>query len=513
MNFSEVLTATARAHPAVPAFADRGSEGTYAAVDRRVSALAAGLRAAGVGVSDRVLLLTEDSPEMVEAFFAVWRAGAAVVPINARYTADEVAYFIADSGAVAAIVSPGLSASMEQATRENDSCVVLTLGADGPHATETLIRDHGGASAEAPATSRDDLAWLMYTSGTTGRSKGAMLTHGNIGFIVLGMLADMVPIQPGDVALHAAPLTHGGGFLALAYVSRGARHVFLEKFDADAFVTAVEAQRVAYTWLVPTQIRMVLDSPLLEAADTSSLRRIVYGGAPIAPKDLAEAIRRLGSVFVQLWAQSESAMTGTFLPPEDHSADPEDPRLRSCGRVRTAVQVAVMDEGGHECDVDVPGEMCIRGDSVMAGYWRRPDETAQALRDGWLYTGDIGLRDANGYFFLLDRARDVIISGGLNVYPAEVEAALAMHPAVREVCVVGVPDDHWGEAVKAVIVVNPGAALSPADLLDTTASRLARFKLPKSIDFVDYLPKSAYGKILRRDVRNRYWSDQERKIN
>ena len=355
------------------------------------------------------------------------------------------------------------------------------------------------------------MAWLAYTSGTTGRPKGAMLSHGCLTFVGVSWLADLQRLEPEDVGLVAAPLTHGAGIMALAFVMKGATQVLLHGFDPAGFLATVAEEKVTHTWLVPTQVRILLDSPAMETADLSTLKSIVYGGAPMYLEDLKEAIARIGPVFVQLFAQTESPMTGTYMRAEEHVLDgPGSERLASCGHARSGMEVAVLDENDHRVALGETGEICIKGPALMNGYWNQPEATAETLRNGWLHTGDIGRMDDHGYVYILDRNKDMVISGGLNVYPREIEEVLLRHPAISQAAVIGVPHPKWGEAVKAVVVANGG--LTEAEVITFAGENLAGYKKPKSVEFVDDLPKTTYGKIDKKAIRAPYWAGRDRMV-
>jgi len=503
MNVGQMLANAARRHPARPAVTWGEHRLDYATLDGRTNALVRGLGGLGVEPGDRVALLMRNRPEMLEAMFAAFKGGFCLVPLNSRFTEDEVAYHVADSGA-AAILTDAEGAGVALAMRGRAHVVVAgaTDVPTGAHAHDDLV----ASSDDAPATvavDRDDLAWLFYTSGTTGRPKGAMLTHGNLAFATASWLADLTPMTEHDVTLHAAPLSHGAGFHALAATARGAHQVIpaANRFDPAAIVELVMREHVTNTWLVPTQIVMLLDHVGDVAPALPDLRAVVYGGAPFAPADLRRALEVFGAIFVQLYAQGETPMTATVMPAADHAAalagDRPD-RLASAGYARPGIDVRVLGDDDRELPVGEVGEVCVQGPTVMAGYWQRPEETAAALRNGWLHTGDLGRFDEHGYLYLLDRAKDMIITGGSNVYAVEVEAVLAAHPAVQEAAVVGVADRTWGELVVAVVV---GDATNEPALAEHCAGALAGYKRPRRYVFVDELPRNAYGKVLKRELR------------
>jgi long-chain acyl-CoA synthetase len=502
-----LLTNAARRHPERPAISWGECRVDYATLDRRTDALAAALAALGVAPGDRIAVLMRNRPEMLEAMFATFKVGGCLVPLNSRFTADEVAYHVDDAGAVAVLTDAEGADVVSDATDRARVHVVVAGTASVPdraHRHDDLVAAHDGRPVVAVAD-RDDLAWLFYTSGTTGRPKGAMLTHGNLAFAAASWLADLTPMTEHDVTLHAAPLSHGAGFHALAATARAAHQVIPAgtRFDPDAIVGICAAERVTNTWMVPTQIVMLLDHVGDTAPELPDLRTVVYGGAPFAPADLRRALDVFGPVFVQLFAQGETPMTATVMPAADHAAAlagdrPE--RLASAGYARPGMDVRVLDADDTELPIGEVGEVCVQGPAVMAGYWRRPEETAAALRNGWLHTGDLGRFDEHGYLYLLDRAKDLIITGGANVYAVEVEAVLVAHPSVREAAVVGVPDRTWGELVVAVVVGDPAAE---AALAERCSAALAGYKRPRRYAFVDDLPRNAYGKVLKRELRDR----------
>jgi long-chain acyl-CoA synthetase len=516
MNVGQMLVNTARRLPdrAAVTWGDRTL--TYSELDRRTDALARGLAALGVRRGDRVAVLMPNRPELLEAMFACFRAGYCLVPLNARFTSDEVSYHVDDAGAAAVLTDESGVEVVLGADLGGAAVVVAGTGSrpGGVEDLETLVAGHDGTGAARAAVpvDRDDLAWLFYTSGTTGRPKGAMLTHGNLAFVTASWLADLTPMTEQDVTLHAAPLSHGAGFHALAATARGAHQVIPTgaRFDPPAIIETLDRARITNTWMVPTQIVLLTDAA---AAATGGLpplphlRHVVYGGAPFAPAELRRAIEAFGPVFVQLYAQGETPMTATVLPAAHHAAAlagdrPE--RLGSAGLARPGMDVRVLGPDDQELPAGEVGEVCVRGPAVMLGYWQRPEATAEALRNGWLHTGDLGRADEQGYLYLLDRAKDLIITGGSNVYAVEVEAVLADHATVRDVAVVGVPDRTWGEIVVAVVVADdPGEATEAieAALASHCASRLARYKQPRRFRFVEGLPRNAYGKVLKRDLR------------
>jgi acyl-CoA synthetase (AMP-forming)/AMP-acid ligase II len=503
VNIGQTLTTTARRLPDRTAITWGARAVTYAELDRRSNALAHGLASLGACKGDRIAVLMRNRPELIETMYACFKAGFCLVPLNARFTADEVAYHVADSGAVAVVTdAEGLDAARASGAS------VVNAGPDGPGAAGYEDVLAGAADHDAVVAVRgDDLAWLFYTSGTTGRPKGAMISHTNLDYVMASWLADLTPMTAGDVTLHAAPLTHGAGFHALATTARGARHVIPTEhhFDPDAILDLLAAERVTNTWMVPTQIVLLSDAAARRGGVAlADLRSIVYGGSPIAPAELRRAVEIFGPVLVQLFGQGETPMTATFLPAEEHAravAGDHPDVLSSAGYPRPGMDVRVLGPDDVELANGEVGEVCVRGPAVMQGYWQRPDETAETLRNGWLHTGDLGRMDERGYLVLLDRAKDLIITGGSNVYAVEVESVLAGHPAVREVAVVGVPDRTWGEIVVAAVVADGAGPDLEGELGAHCRAVLAGYKQPRRWEFVASLPRNAYGKVLKRELR------------
>ena len=356
----------------------------------------------------------------------------------------------------------------------------------------------------------EDLCYLLYTGGTTGVPKAAMLPERAISSLATGTALGWD--LPSDIRyLAVAPISHAAGMPILPTLMRGGTVVLQPRFDPTAWLEAVSAERITLSLLVPTMIYAVLDHPALEATDFSTLETVMYGASPIAPTRLAEAIERIGPVFCQLYGQTESAGQGTSLWRAHH--DPGDlHRLASCGTTMPLTRVVVLDDGGRPVDDGSPGEMCIQGPSVMQGYWKQAEQTEEALKGGWLHTGDIARKDADGFLTIVDRKKDMIVSGGFNVFPREIEDVLGEHPAVSTAAVIGVPDEKWGEAVKALVVLRPGAAVAEAELSALVRGRKGPVYAPKSVEFVDSLPLTPVGKADKKVLRARYWEGRDRQV-
>lgn len=482
--------------------------------------MANALHGLGIRYGDNVAILQQNYPETLESIFGCFKLGCGAVPINWRLHPNEFAFIIDHSEAKTVILSPEFKESiMEIRERIPKVKILITLsGAKGDLLDYEKLLSAASDQFVDAEVKPDDLAWLFYTSGTTGLPKGAMLTHRNLLAMTMNFYADICPgFGPEDVILHAAPLSHGSGLYALPNIGKAAANVILESksFDPELVFKTIEAHRVTNMFAAPTMVKLMVDSPAVEKFDHSSMRSLNYGGAPMLVEDLKAAIKKLGPCLVQLFGQAESPMTNTYLPHRDHVADGTDEqmtRLASAGFPRTDVEVKIFDSERRELSVGETGEIVTRSDLVMKGYWRNPEATAETLRNGWLHTGDMGYMDESGYLFIMDRSKDMIISGGENIYPREIEEVLVRHPAVREVAVIGVPDPQWGEAIKAVVSLVPGQAITEEELISFCKVNIASYKKPKSVDFVDDLPKNNYGKILKRELRAQYWEDRERKV-
>ncbi|HEX7638192.1 MAG TPA: AMP-binding protein, partial [Burkholderiaceae bacterium] len=379
---------------------------------------------------------------------------------------------------------------------------------------ESLVAAHRDAPAGEAAVAADDPLWFFYTSGTTGRPKAGMLTHGQMAFVVTNHLADLIPgTTERDVSIAVAPLSHGAGIHALLNVARGAATVLpaSDKLDPAVFWALVERHRVTNLFTVPTIVKMLVEHPAVERHDHSSLRYVIYAGAPMYRADQQRALRTLGPVLVQYFGLGEVTGCITVLPPSMHSADDDSPdaHVGSCGRPRTGMEVAILDADGRPLPAGEVGEICCRGPGVFLGYHDDPEATARALRGGWFHTGDLGRLDGRGLLYITGRESDMYISGGSNVYPREVEEVLLTHPAVAEVAVLGVPDPTWGEVGVAVVVARAGQACDEAALLAHLDGRCAKYRWPRRFVFWDALPRSGYGKVVKKDIRERLFASGE----
>ncbi len=493
-----------RQRPDQPALADgervHANWGEFAA---RTAAVAAGLRAAfGLSTGDRVAIVSRNRPEYFEALFAIWHAGLVAVPVNARLHRDEIAYILEHSESRVVITDDDHIDDVDSLVASVGSLLSSVL-IPGEQWAELA------AATPSPLVDRrpDDAAWLFYTSGTTGRPKGATLTNRNLLMMSLSYFADIDELGAHDSILHAAPISHGSGLYGLPHVARGAVSVVPHSGGVDAAEIAALLQRWPgmSMFAAPTMVKRLAGDPAIANADLGHLKTIVYGGAPMYLADLEEALAVFGPRLAQIYGQGETPMTITALSKTDH-ADREHPdwleRMQSVGAPRTDVEVRVVDEADNELPPGEIGEVVVRGDVVMAGYWNEQEATAEALRGGWLHTGDMGSFDERGYLTLRDRSKDLIISGGMNIYPREVEEALLRHAGVQAVSVVGRPDHEWGESVFAFVVAADITAPPAIDELDQIClDHIARYKRPKEYRFVDGLPTNNYGKVVKRELR------------
>ena len=449
-----------------------------------------------VPAGSRIAIVSDNNPHYLELMFGTWAAHQAVVPINYKLHAKEMAQIILDAEPAWIFASSALAPGLKEALDSHWPSRVCVIGSPD---YERLFA--GPALTPVPADP-DALAWLFYTSGTTGRSKGAMLSQRNLMAMTLSHLADVESLDEHCSQIHAAPMSHGSGMYIPAYVSRGARQVVPASggFEPDEFLSLCHEHSGVGAFLAPTMVQRLRQALPDSTSVPPGLRSIIYGGGPMYVQELKQSLAALGQVFVQIYGQGESPMTITWLRREDHTST-DDAILGSVGIARTGLDVRVVDPAGRDVDLGEMGEIIVRGDVVMSGYWRNPSGTGEALRDGWLYTGDMGSRDERGYITLRDRSKDVVISGGSNIYPREVEEALLTHPDVSEVSVVGQRDEAWGEIVIAFVVPRAGVTLH-TDALDAHClERIARFKRPKRYVVLQALPKNSYGKVLKRSLR------------
>lgn len=477
-----------------------GARSSYAQFLARSAGLGASLRHLGVEPGDRVVICMENCGAFLEVLFACWAAGACAVPVNAKLHRREVAHILTDCGARMLFATEPQHGAL--ADLGGEIATLKQVVAAGSPAYEALI---SAAPLPPVETTPEDPAWLFYTSGTTGRPKGAVLSNRNMLFMTMAYFADIASPGTADQMLHVSPLSHGSGLYAVPHMLRGSEQIIGGHFDPDAVIDIVNRNTRVSTFLVPTTLNRLMRSPGIERLQTANIGTICYGGAPMYRSDLDNAVEIFAGKLYHLYGQGESPMTITGVSQEWHA----DPRARAtCGHARSGVRVRVVDGSGTELPPGEIGEVITRSECVMSGYWNNPAATAKTVRDGWLHTGDLGSLDAQGLLTLKDRSKDLIISGGSNIYPREVEEVLLTHPDVREAAVIGVPHADWGEEVIAFVVRRDGSALDAAGLDSLCLGQIARFKRPKRYLFPDRLPKSDYGKILKTELRA--WAASDR---
>ncbi len=504
-------------HKAALSFGDRPAVSTgttplynYTELSNRAARLGSALCGQfGQGKGDRIAIMMKNAPAFFEVLYGAWHAGLAAVPINAKLHPREAAYILENSGARVCFISDDLSESITPLRNEIETLEAVVPTKGGSY--DALFTNPGTTMVDCAP---EDLAWLFYTSGTTGRPKGAMLSQRNLMAMVMNYFADMDSVGPEDCMIHGAPLSHGSGLFALPHVAKGAHNIIPGSggFDPAETLELLRHYPRASFFFAPTMLTRLINSPGIEGADTANIKTVIYGGGPMYVEDTLRALAVLGPKLVQLFGQGEAPMTITGLSRAMHM-DTGHPdylhRLGSTGIARTDVEVRVVDANDEEVPVGETGEVVCRGDVIMSGYWNNPDATRETMRGGWLHTGDVGAFDEYGFLTLKDRAKDMIISGGSNIYPREVEEVLLRHPGVSECSVVGRPHADWGEEVVAFVVTAPDKGATELELDELCLEHIARFKRPKAYRFVAALPKNNYGKVLKTALRAQLATETE----
>lgn len=468
----------------------------------RVEQLAALLQQQGLAEGDCVGLAMTNCPAYIETLYACWRLGVIAVPMNAKGHASDFQYMLEHSRSKVCFVSDDLLPTINKACKDSaEQITVLSVNSD-----ELSKQLSHADTASLPPVSQDAAlpAWLFYTSGTTGRPKGATLTHGNLLAMADAFFQDLEDVENDDHLIHAAPMSHGSGLYIIPHIIKGASQVVpvSGKFKGPELVSLINHFGNSRVFAAPTMLQRLLDDPATD--DLPGLKTIILGGGPLYVQDCINALKKFGPKIAQIYGQGETPMTITGMTKQavQQAYEQNDQAyLGSVGSAFSSVEVAVVDEQGKPLPAETPGEIVVRGPTVMQGYWQNPQATADTVRDGWLHTGDIGTFDQKGVLTLKDRSKDLIISGGTNIYPREVEEMLITHPAIKEACVVGMPDAEWGESVAAVVVTEAGSALSTEEIDQFCIEHLARFKRPKRYLVTSELPKNATGKVLKAKVK------------
>ena len=502
------------------AVVDQYGEMTYGELDRRSARLANALLALGCSALRPVAILLPNDFHFVEIDTACMRAGIVRVGISTRLVPDECQFIVSHSEAAVLITSNALLARLDRGAMDGLKTILLVdeidkVGDDGRIRNYEQTLAQGSASLVVNAVSADCPAYVLYTSGTTGRPKGATHTQGGRAAALLNMLASEIVATRNSTMVHCAPLTHGSGSKILTFMAVGARNLILPRFDPEEFGRAVEDRSGTHSFMVPTMLQMLLEAGEATCRRIRGMDQLCFGGAPISNALFGRALEGFGPILTQVYGSCEAPHPITVMRPEDYVDLPDPSALaESAGRAALAAELLILDDDGKALGAGGEGELMVRGDHLMRGYWNDDKATAEVLdQDGWYATGDIALMDDRGFVYFKDRKRDLIISGGLNIYPSEVERVLADHPVVREVAVIAYPDERWGESVLACIVANQGASVTESEIIQWTDGRIAGYKKPRKVIFMDDLPKGSTNKVLKRELKAKLWQGQSRRVN
>ncbi len=494
---------------------------TYSQMGENANRLVNAFKGLGLGKGDRVAFLMANCPEYIFSEYAVAKTGCVRVPLAVLLGPEDHIYMVNQSRCTTLIYHETMADRIkEMSPRLETVRHYICVADDGATITpghlhlQTLMKEHG-PMADAPAINPEDLVGIYYTGGTTGRPKGVMLSHRAW---VNTILFETLEFGFGrrEVFAYLTPLTHAGGCLMLPVLLRNGRCVILDHFDPKAFLETVEKEKVTATFVVPTMLYVLLDDPGLDNYDLSSLTNVIYGASAIAPGRLKQAVTRFGPIFTQLFGQTEAPMTFSVLTRDEHVIDDpvrEREIFSSAGRPTFHTHLRIVDEQGRDVTPGEPGEVIVKCSNMMSGYLDNPDATRETVRDGWLYTGDIARQDHEGYLYIVDRKKDMIISGGFNIFPREIEDVLFEHPAVKDAAVIGVPHDKWGEEVKALVVLKPEAHASDREIKAFVKERKGSLMAPKSVEFIDAIPLTNLGKVDKKALRQRFWKERDRMVS
>jgi acyl-CoA synthetase (AMP-forming)/AMP-acid ligase II len=514
-NVVDIARTQARKRGGKTALIEDGRRTTFAEIDEKASRIAQRLLADGLVRQERIAFLSKNSGHFFAFAFGVAKAGGALAPINFRLAAPEIGHIVRDSLARWMFVGPDFAETAEKAVAalpHKPKMVALGFDRPGFVRDDLWIGDAGARDPALPLTLDDDLIQL-YTSGTTGIPKGVRLSHGNY-LAAFRLVADApgLAYDVGDVVLGAMPFFHVAGVnVALVAMASGASTAIVRDFAPGAALDLIAREKVNHAFLAPAIILMLMQAPEMATADLTSMKTLAYGASPIPQHLLVRAKARFRCVFTQFYGMTETTGAGTLLANEAH--DPALDKLRSCGKAWPGIELKIVDAEGRDSPPGAVGEIILRAPIVMKGYWNKSEETARTIRDSWMRTGDAAYMDDEGFVFIYDRVKDMIVTGGENVFPAEVENAIFGHPDVADVAVIGVPDEKWGESVKAVVVPKPGGGADAASIIAWARERIAGYKAPKTVDFVAAIPRTVTGKILRRELRKPYWGGRDRMVN
>ncbi|WP_077213219.1 long-chain-fatty-acid--CoA ligase [Bacillus dakarensis] len=490
---------------------------TFAQFDDRLNRLQNALLSLGVKKGDRVGVLLHNSLQGMECNFAFAKAGFVLVPLNARLSGNEHAYMLNHSEANTVIFGEEFTDIIKDIKPQLPivkNYIRVGGGTEDFRDYEFLLNSQSNIDPMIQIN-EEDLSSIRYTSGTTGLPKGVMVTEKNHVASAINQILDSTRPEKDDVVIHVGPITHASGALMLPHFMKGAVNVILPEFDPKLLLETIQTEKGTTLMMVPTMILFLINYPKLHEYDLSSLKTILYGAAPMPVEHLKQAQKKLGNIFAQGYGLTEAGAQCVLLSKEDHKIDGNEKevgRLSSAGRELTLIQIKILDNEGNELPQGKVGEITVKGNHVMKGYWKNPLATEERLQDGWLRTGDMGFMDEDRYLFIVDRKHDMIISGGFNIYPREVEEALHAHNAIFQSAVIGVPDDEWGEAVKAFVVLKDGHEATESEIIEFVKSKIASYKKPKSIEFVESIPVNPYGKVMRRELREPFWRERTRNI-
>ncbi|MFJ7308901.1 long-chain-fatty-acid--CoA ligase [Peribacillus frigoritolerans] len=525
MLIPKLLMNASMNHTKKPAFIDQNRVYTYEQLATKAAKVKRSLINMGISHGDRVATLLSNCSEYIEILNGAAAMGAILVPLNTRLSVSEISYILNDAGASTLFVGEEFVSFITEIQHNVPSLngvifvqnEVNSCDIDNVYSYKKLLEDQPDEILTMDNLHEDDIAALFYTSGTTGRPKGVMLTHKNL-FCNANHLAIYQRYHEEEIYLHAAPMFHIADFgTILGYTLVGATQVNLRSFDTKRILQLSEETRITSAFLIPTMVNMLLNDPDFDKYDTSSLQKIIYGASPMPVEVIKKAAEKLPSVqFIQAYGMTEASPVLTIQSGKNHKihgTEKELKRLASCGQPIAGVMLKIMTADGTEAAPGEVGEIIARGPNIMKGYWNLPDETSRALRNGWYYTGDVAYRDKDNFYYIVDRAKDMIITGGENVYSIEVEDVLYRHPAVLECAIIGVPHEKWGEAVHAFVVTKADYRVSGEEIIAFVRKYLANYKVPKSIEFLSQLPKTGSGKIFKKELRSKYWKEKERNVN